>query len=174
MLTISILTPFARFDPFDDMGWEPVLRHFTLSDRGASSRYTGLVDRFGRTGNERVPPPKILAFIDQPVGACFGKPAQPPDLLRCQLNAISNMGLPVFIVRAAARSDIKEPASDTGDRDVACILVFELDKTAPAAAVAECLPLRSRHFPQAFALPKWLSSSWLGKISGNPAPSVPF
>jgi hypothetical protein len=135
MLTIMILTPFARLDPSNNMGRKPILRYFALTDCGASNRYTSLVHRFGRSGNERMPPAKILTLIDQPVGARFGKPAQPPDVPRCQFDTISNMGLPVFIVGAAARSNVKKFTSKTRNRNIACVFVFELDKTTLAAAV---------------------------------------
>jgi hypothetical protein len=136
MLTILILTPLARLDPSDNMGRKPVVRDFALTDCSASNRYTRLMYRFGGTGNERMPPPKILALIDQPVGARFWKPAQPPDLPRCQFDTIFNTGLPVFIVGAAARSNVKKLTSKTRNSNIARVFVFELDKTASTAAVA--------------------------------------
>src|SRR5262249_20672271 len=161
--TILILTPPARLDPSGNMGWKPVSRHFALTDCGASNRYTRRVHRFGRTGNERMPPAKVLALIDQPVGARFGKPAQPPDVSRCQFYTILNMGLPVFIVGASARSDVKKPTSKTRNRNIACVLVLKLDETALTAAVAQRLPFRSRHLAQAFCFPKGPGSSRLGR-----------
>ena len=87
-----------------------------------------------------MPPGKIAALGYQPIGASRRQPTQCPDLGWCQFDAIVHFAAAMRIIAAAAGSRVEELAGDVGEMNFAAILVFQLDKTAAAASIAQTFP----------------------------------
>ena len=84
---------------------------------------------------------KWLAGRPQPVGAGRWQPFDLVDIAGGQPDAFGHMGTPIRIIEALAGTAIEHTARNIGGDQLACILIFELVKTAFAATVAQSLPL---------------------------------
>ena len=87
-----------------------------------------------------MPPGKIAALGNQPISAGRRQPAECPDVGWCQFDAIPYPAVAVRIIGAAAGPHVEELAGDVGEMNFAAILVFQLDKTAAAASIAQTFP----------------------------------
>src|SRR5262249_18286295 len=117
-------------------------------------RYAGLVDRLRAARDQMMPPVKVLAFRDEPVGAGRWKPGERAYVLGRQTHAIIDLFQPVLVIRAAAEPGVEQPAADGRPVDVACILVLELGHAAFAAAVTKRFPLGRGHLLERLRLPE--------------------
>ena len=87
-----------------------------------------------------MPPGKIAALGNQPVGAGRRQPAEASHRSRGQFDAIVHLAAAVRIIGTAAGPRVEELAGDVGEMNFAAILVFQLDKTAAAASIAQTFP----------------------------------
>ena len=87
-----------------------------------------------------MPPGKIAALGNQPVGAGRWQPAEALRRSRRQFDAIMHAAAAVRIIGTAAGPCIEKPAGDVSEMNFAAILVFHLDKTAAAASIAQTFP----------------------------------
>ena len=116
--------------------------------------YAGLGHGFRAARNQGVPPGKALSLVEQAVGAGLGEPAELADVFGCQGYTIGHPGGAVRVIGALAGLEIKELASRAGVDELARILVFQLVKTAAAAAVAQAFPFRPAHLRQGLGFPE--------------------
>ncbi len=122
-----------------------------------------------------MPPRKIAPFRDQPVGAGRGQPAERLDLFRGQSDAIPHPAAAVRIIGAPAAIHIEQLASDIGEIYLPIVLVFELDKAAAAASVAETFPLAGSELLKFLLPPKGEPGAKLGaRAMFRPPPRVRF
>src|SRR5215475_5833546 len=101
-----------------------------------------------------MPPFKIAALCQAPVGARLW---QPPDLahgLRADNNAVGHSRVAGSVLAAAAGAQVEKATSELGQEDLAAVLVFHLEQATLAAAVAERFPLSTRHRLQRRGLPE--------------------
>src|SRR5262249_10479543 len=121
----------------------------------AAHRNPGLVHRFRIAGNQRMPPVKIAPFGEQAIRAGRRQPDNAPDIARGEPDAVLHLRGTIGIIATAAACPIEQPAANTREIGPAWIVgILELDQAAAAAAVAEALPFRIRHFRQRFTSPK--------------------
>src|SRR5262249_18817342 len=85
-----------------------VLNLFLAGADLAAHRDAGGVHRVGVSGNERVPPIKVMPVGQQAVGAGRRQPDDPIDVARSQAHAVVHLLGPVRIVLAAAGVTVEE------------------------------------------------------------------
>jgi hypothetical protein len=112
-----------------------------LADRPAARRLASLVNRLAASRNQIMPIGQRLAFGAKTVGAALGKPVELADAFPVEDDAIHHAALAVRIIRAAPVPSIEKRAGDIGRIEETSLLVLELVQAAPAAAVAQRLPL---------------------------------
>ena len=83
------------------------------------------MNRFRIAGNQRMPPVKFAPFGDQPIRAGRWHPFDLIDILGCQHHAIGDEALAFRIIGAGAGADIKQPAGDIGEINLAGVFVFQ-------------------------------------------------
>jgi hypothetical protein len=59
---------------------------------------------------------------------------------RSQFDAIMHLAAPVRIIGTAAGPCIEKPAGDVSEMNFGAVLVFQLDKAAAAASIAQTFP----------------------------------
>ena len=87
-----------------------------------------------------MPPGKIAALGNQPVGAGRRQLAEASHRSRSQFDAIMHLAAPVRIIGTAAGPCIEKPAGDVSEMNFGAVLVFQLDKAAAAASIAQTFP----------------------------------
>ena len=141
-------------DLADDIFLDCIELHSCLASRSTTHRNSGLVDRFGRTGHERVPPSEPTSFRQPSVGTGFWQPANLAQLIRRNHNTIRYTRVSISVVAASAGPHVEKVASDLGEIDLTRVLCLDLQQAALPATIAERLPLASRHGLQALRYPK--------------------
>ena len=120
----------------------------------AAYGYSRFSHGFGPAGNQGVPPGEAFSFVQQAVGAGFGKPAKPANIIGGQGHAIGNPGGAVRVIGALAGFEIKQLAGGTGVDEFARILVFQLVQAAAAAAIAQAFPFSPAHLRKGLGFPE--------------------
>ena len=96
-----------------------------------------------------MPPVQIAPFGEQTIGTGRRQPDDAPDVARGEPDAVLHLRGTIGIVATAAACPIEQPAADIREIGPARIVgILELDQAAAAAAVAQALPFRIRHFCQ--------------------------
>ncbi len=106
-------------------------------------------------GDQRMPPGQVFAVRHQPVSAAGREPFECGGCFGGEAHAVGYLFMPGFVRAAAAGADIEQFAGDARIDDFAGVLVFEFQKAAARAAVAERLPFLMGHLLEAFSFPKW-------------------
>src|SRR5690606_16600162 len=122
---------------------------------GAAHGDARRMHRFGIARNERMPPEQGFALIDPAIGAAARHPAKVRDNVRRQRDAIGHKARAFLIAGALACAEIEQPAGDIGIGKLKRVFIFQLEKAAFAAAVAERLPLFARHIVKRDSFPDW-------------------
>lgn len=91
-----------------------------------------------------MPPGKVTPFSDEPVGAGGRKPVELADLGRGELDAIPDLLGAAGIIHAPAGACVKKLAGYAREMDPSAVFIFEFDKAAASAAVAEAFPFGRR------------------------------
>ena len=117
-------------------------------------RNSGFVHSVRRARDEGMPPLQTTALFDAPIAAARWQPIEGANFLRVDGNAIGNLDVPVGIIAAPARADIKQTAGQPCQVNFVSIFVLQLDQTTAATTVAEAFPLGAGHFLQRFVFPK--------------------
>src|ERR1019366_5304414 len=119
-----------------------------------------------RSRDERMPPGKIAALGNQPVGAGRRQPAKASHGRRSQFDAITHPAVAVRIIGAAAGSHVEKLAGDVGEMNFTAILVLQLDKAAAAASIAETFPFGGVQGFERLCLPERRWRGTLGVFRG--------
>src|SRR5690554_2486328 len=138
----------------DDMVLVLLLGDPAAGDREAAHADPLAVDPLRVAGEQRVPA-GLLAPLGYPaVGTKVRQPAELLDPLGRQAGAVRHPLQAVLVVAAAAAVNVEQLAGQVEHRQLAALLVLELEQAALAAAIAERLPLLGGELLQGVLLPE--------------------
>src|SRR5215470_12870280 len=138
----------------DDVARDRAWAHAFLASGPTACRHASMVHRLGIAGYEGMPPFKIAALCQAPVGARLRQPPYLAQGVRADDDAVGHLRMARRVLAAAARAQVEKATSELGQEDLAAILVFHLEQATLATAVAERFPLSTRHRLQRRGLPE--------------------
>src|SRR5262249_22872116 len=111
--------------------------------------------RVGVTGHERMPPEEIALLMHEAACAGLRQPIEFGHVLRRPFDAIVYKLLSMGIIGTAAGAGVEQFARDVGEINLTGVFIFEPDKAALAAAIAQAFPLLLAHFGERLGFPEW-------------------
>ncbi len=147
---------FAR--PAHDVIEQLILRNIVLGRSGAAAQETPALWTVSREPRNRVVPGiKVLAFVDEAIGAGGRQPFDLAHPLGGQLDAIRHLGLAAGVVGTTAGVCLEQPADDIGEMNLAGVLVLQFDEGSSGRSRRTGLPIPPGSGPPApFSKTVWL------------------
>ncbi len=109
---------------------------------------------FLAAGNQGVPPRQAFAFVEQPVSAGVGQPAEFANIIWRQGNAVRYFFVAVFVITALTGFEVEQFAGGAGEDERASVFIFQLVDTAAATAITQAFPFRFAHVGEGFGFPE--------------------
>ena len=159
----------------DNIILDVIRMNIFLRDGPVPGRDTCQMYGFHIPGNQGMPPVKLFAVTQQPVGTGFGKPAKLGHFCRRQLQAFPDKGHPVFIRTAAAVLGVQQVTGYVRVIDPAGFPVLQLLQAAKTATITQRFPLLTGQFLQGFYFPEGGLIIWhRTSMEGRKVKPVPF